>query len=143
MKKCKSGYYWCYTDKSAKKFHWDGTLDVVELLRRMRKRRMEITRMALEMGMGGLMGRLMAEASQKKQSLVSTKILRNGPCSPKRESKHRRRCSKAAASMKKKDVKDFASTKHKGLPEKKKVEEAYYGGEEQRKKDEKQHTKNN
>ena len=31
--------------------------------------------------------------------------------------------AKAAASMKKKDVKDFASTKHKGLPEKKKVEE--------------------
>ena len=28
--------------------------------------------------------------------------------------------AKAAASMKKKDVKDFASTKHKGLPEKKK-----------------------
>ena len=31
--------------------------------------------------------------------------------------------AKAAASMKKGDVKDFASTKHKGLPEKKKVEE--------------------
>ena len=44
--------------------------------------------------------------------------------------------AKAAASMKKKDVKDFASTKHKGLPMKKEVEEAYYGGEEQRKKDE-------
>ena len=29
----------------------------------------------------------------------------------------------AAASMKKKDAKDFASTKHKGLPEKKRVEE--------------------
>ena len=28
--------------------------------------------------------------------------------------------AKAAASMKKKDAKDFASTKHKGLPEKKK-----------------------
>ena len=34
----------------------------------------------------------------------------------------------AANSMKKKDAKDFASTKHKGLPEKKKVEEAVYGG---------------
>ena len=44
--------------------------------------------------------------------------------------------AKAAATMKKKDVKDFASTKHKGLPNKKEVEEAYYGGEEQRKKDE-------
>ena len=31
--------------------------------------------------------------------------------------------AKAAATVKKKDVKDFASTKHKGLPEKKKVEE--------------------
>ena len=31
--------------------------------------------------------------------------------------------AKAAVSMKTKDVKDFASTKHKGLPEKKKVEE--------------------
>ena len=32
--------------------------------------------------------------------------------------------AQAAASMKKTDVKDFASTEHKGLPEKKKVEEA-------------------
>ena len=32
--------------------------------------------------------------------------------------------AEVAASMKKKDVKDFASTKHKGLPEKKKVEES-------------------
>ena len=45
--------------------------------------------------------------------------------------------AQAAASMKKKDAKDFASTKHKGLPNKKEVEEAYYGGEEQRRKDEK------
>ena len=38
--------------------------------------------------------------------------------------------------MSKSDVKKFAKTKHKGLPEKVKSE-AYYGGEEQRKKDEK------
>ena len=31
--------------------------------------------------------------------------------------------AKAASSMKKGDVKKFASTKHKGLPEKKKIEE--------------------
>jgi hypothetical protein len=31
--------------------------------------------------------------------------------------------AEVAASMKKKDVKDFASTKHRGLPDKKKVEE--------------------
>ena len=35
--------------------------------------------------------------------------------------------AKAAADMKKKDVKDFASTKHKGLPEKKVTKEGYYG----------------
>ena len=34
--------------------------------------------------------------------------------------------AKAAADMKKSDVKDFASTKHKGLPEKKKVDETTY-----------------
>ena len=35
--------------------------------------------------------------------------------------------AKAAATMKKKDVKDFASTKHKKLPEKKRIDEtAYY-----------------
>ena len=45
--------------------------------------------------------------------------------------------AKAAASIKKTDAKDFASTKHKKLPEKKVAKEAYYGGEEQRKKDEK------
>ena len=45
--------------------------------------------------------------------------------------------AQAASSMSKSDVKKFASTKHKGLPNKKEVEEAYYGGEEQRKKDEK------
>ena len=44
--------------------------------------------------------------------------------------------AQAASSMKQKDAKDFASTKHKGLPEKKVTKEAYYGGEEQRKKDE-------
>ena len=32
--------------------------------------------------------------------------------------------AEVAASMKKKDVKDFASTKHKGLPDKKEVKEA-------------------
>ena len=38
--------------------------------------------------------------------------------------------AKAAASIKKKDAKDFASTKHKGLPEKKEVKEAKGYGEE-------------
>ena len=45
--------------------------------------------------------------------------------------------AQAASSMKKSDAKDFASTKHKKLSEKKVAKEAYYGGEEQRKKDEK------
>ena len=38
--------------------------------------------------------------------------------------------AKAAADMKKKDVKDFASTKHKGLPDKKEVKEIYSGSNE-------------
>ena len=45
--------------------------------------------------------------------------------------------AQAAASASMSDVKKFASTKHKGLPEKKVAKEAYYGGEEQKKKDEK------
>jgi hypothetical protein len=40
----------------------------------------------------------------------------------------------AANSMKKKDAKDFASTKHKGLPEKVVAKEAVYGGAEAEKK---------
>tara|TARA_B100000035_G_scaffold220953_1_gene189731 strand:- start:257 stop:640 length:384 start_codon:yes stop_codon:yes gene_type:complete len=38
--------------------------------------------------------------------------------------------AKAATSMKKKDAKDFASTKHKGLPDKKEVKEIYSGSNE-------------
>ena len=45
--------------------------------------------------------------------------------------------AQAATSASMSDVKKFASTKHKGLPEKKVAKEAYYGGEEQKKKDEK------
>ena len=45
--------------------------------------------------------------------------------------------AQAAASASMSDVKKFASTKHKGLPEKKVAKEAYYGGVEQKKKDEK------
>ena len=45
--------------------------------------------------------------------------------------------AQAATSVSMSDVKKFASTKHKGLPEKKVAKEAYYGGEEQKKKDEK------
>jgi hypothetical protein len=47
--------------------------------------------------------------------------------------------SQAATSMSKSDVKKFAKTKHKELPDKVKSE-AYYGGEEQRKKDERKAT---
>ena len=35
--------------------------------------------------------------------------------------------AQAAASMKKKDAKDFASTKHKGLPERKKTFKEFMG----------------
>ena len=90
------------------------------------------------MGMGGLMGSLDGGSVSEEAVSKTNKDSSEWSVQSKKEIKHRRRCGPChAASMKKKDVKDFASTKHKGLPEKKKVEEAYYGGEEQRKKDEK------
>jgi hypothetical protein len=47
--------------------------------------------------------------------------------------------AKAVSSMKNKDAKDFASTKHKGLPDKKEVDEAMRPGERQRKMAAKRH----
>ena len=141
MKKCKSGYYWCYTDKVQKNSigRHVGRGGIIE---KDEEEKNGDNKNALEMGMGGLMGGLMAGVSEE-QSLKTNKDSSEWSVQSKRKSKHRRRCSEKLLSMKKKDVKDFASTKHKGLPEKKKVEETYYGGEEQRKKDEKKHTKNN
>ena len=43
--------------------------------------------------------------------------------------------SKAAASMSKSDVKDFAKTKHKGLPEKKVKKESFEGGVQKARRD--------
>ena len=85
---------------------------------------------------GGSCGGVSEEAVSKK---IPTKILPIVRAVQKgRETSEEmwKRCS-----MKKKDVKDFASTKHKDLLEKESGR-AYYGGEEQRKKDERAHTKN-
>ena len=43
--------------------------------------------------------------------------------------------AKAAADMKKSDVKDFASTKHKGLPEKKVKKESFESGVQKARRD--------
>ena len=43
--------------------------------------------------------------------------------------------AKAAADMKKSDVKDFASTKHKGLPEKKVKKESFEAGVQKARRD--------
>ena len=54
----------------------------------------------------------------------ATEVLWNSSCHPKRKmAPTTPETAKAAADMKKKDVKDFASTKHKGLPKKKSLKE--------------------
>ena len=61
----------------------------------------------------------MPAVSQKQQKFFGiVRAIQKGEMSPTTPE-----TAKAAADMKKKDVKDFASTKHKGLPEKKKVQE--------------------
>ena len=74
----------------------------------------------------------MSAVSQKQQKFFGiVRAIQKGKMAPTTPE-----TAQAAADMNEKDVKDFASTKHKGLPDKKGVKEAYYGGEERRKKDE-------
>ena len=62
----------------------------------------------------------MSAVSQKQQKFFGiVRAIQKGKMAPTTPE-----TAKAAADMKKKDVKKFASTKHKGLPEKKEVKEA-------------------
>ena len=65
----------------------------------------------------------------KKQSPKTTKILRMVRALRKGKWKSSPEVAKVAATAKRSDVKDFAKTKHKGLPMKKKVEEANKSGD--------------
>lgn len=61
----------------------------------------------------------MSAVSQKQQKFFGiVRAIQKGEMAPTTPE-----TAKAAADMKKKDVKDFASTKHKGLPEKKSLKE--------------------
>ena len=61
----------------------------------------------------------MSAVSQKQQKFFGiVRAIQQGEMAPTTPE-----TAQAAADMNEKDVKDFASTKHKGLPEKKKVEE--------------------
>ena len=61
-----------------------------------------------------------SKAQQKFMGMVRAAQKGEGASSPE--------VAKVASSMKKSDVKDFASTKHKGLPEKKVKKESFEGG---------------
>lgn len=138
MKKCKSGYYWCYTDKKCKKIPLGWHVGRGGIIEKDEEEKNGDNKNGSGNGNGGSDGgsdggSVSEEAVSKAQQRFfgMVRAVQKGRANIGGD------VAKAAASMKKKDVKDFASTKHKGLPEKKKVEEAYYGGEEQRKKDEK------
>jgi hypothetical protein len=128
-KSCKAGYYYCFTDKKCKKIP-----------------------LGWHVGRGGYLSRDDEEDSNKKngngnEESGSEGGNGGGQVSEESVSEFQRRffgmvraaqkgemedpspeVAKAASSMSKSDVKDFAKTKHNKLPEKKKVENASDGG---------------
>ena len=71
-------------------------------------------------GSGKLMGVKEETLNEKAVSKKQQKFMGMVRAAQKGEGASSPEVAKVASSMKKKDVKDFASTKHKGLPEKKK-----------------------
>ena len=70
----------------------------------------------------------MPAVSQQQQKFMG--IVRSIQKGEQPASKFSKKAQDAAKDMKKKDAEDFASTKHKGLPEKKEVKEMKGHGEE-------------
>ena len=130
MKKCKSGYYWCYTDKKCKKIPLGWHVGRGGIIEKDEEEKNGDNKNGSGNGNGGSDGgsdggSVSEEAVSKSQQRFfgMVRAVQKGRANIGGD------VAKAAASMKKKDVKDFASTKHKGLPEKKKVEEAYGSAE--------------
>ena len=130
MKKCKSGYYWCYTDKKCKKIPLGWHVGRGGIIEKDEEEKNGDNKNGSGNGNGGSDGgsdggSVSEEAVSKSQQRFfgMVRAVQKGRANIGGD------VAKAAASMKKKDVKDFASTKHKGLPEKKKVEEAYDSAE--------------
>ena len=126
MEKCKSGYYWCYTDKKCKKIPVGWHVGRGGIIEKDEEEKNGNNKDGSGDGNGGSdggsnSGSVSEEAVSKAQQRFfgMVRAVQKGRANIGGD------VAKAAASMKKKDVKDFASTKHKGLPEKKKVEEMY------------------
>ena len=124
MEKCKSGYYWCYTDKKCKKIPVGWHVGRGGIIEKDEEEKNGNNKDGSGDGNGGSdggsnSGSVSEEAVSKAQQRFfgMVRAVQKGRANIGGD------VAKAAASMKKKDVKDFASTKHKGLPEKKKVEE--------------------
>ena len=79
-------------------------------------------------GAGKLMGVKEETLNEKSVSKAQQKFMGMVRAAQKGEGASSPEVAKVAASMKKGDVKDFASTKHKGLPEKKVKKESFEGG---------------
>ena len=79
-------------------------------------------------GAGKLMGVKEETLNEKSVSKAQQKFMGMVRAAQKGEGASSPEVAKVASSMKKSDVKDFASTKHKGLPEKKVKKESFEGG---------------
>jgi hypothetical protein len=124
MAKCKQGYYWCYTDEKCKKIPLGWHVGRGGVIEKDEEGKDGNNKNGNGTGNGepngGSDGGSVSEESVSKAQQKFFGMVR---AVQKGEANIGGDVGKAAASMKKKDVKDFASTKHKGLPERKKVDE--------------------
>ena len=124
MAKCKQGHYWCYTDEKCKKIPLGWHVGRGGVIEKDEEGKDGNNKNGNGTGNGepngGSDGGSVSEESVSKAQQKFFGMVR---AVQKGEANIGGDVGKAAASMKKKDVKDFASTKHKGLPERKKVDE--------------------
>ena len=133
MAKCKQGHYWCYTDEKCKKIPLGWHVGRGGYLSREDENGEEGKKKNGKKNGNGNGGNGNGDSngggdagggiSEESVSKAQQKFFGMVRAVQKGEANIGGDVGKAAASMKKKDVKDFASTKHKGLPERKKVDE--------------------
>jgi len=121
----------CGCDKKERKGKKKGTVEVMPTVNDGQKGM--VTKPTNETFAGNYQGPLYAPhpdlINEKAVSKKQQKFMGMVRAAQKGEKASSPEVAKVASSMKKKDVKDFASTKHKGLPEKKKMKENYDKGE--------------
>ena len=132
-KKCKTGYYYCYTDKKCKKIPMGWHVGRGGIIEKDNEEKTDETKNGNGSPNGGESAVSEAAVSKAQQRFFGmVRAAQKGEMeNPSPE------VAKVAATTKRSDVKKFAKTKHDKLPEKVVSKEAYYGGEEQRKKDQK------